>query len=95
MEASESDIVDVIADRIQTAVPHTLTRELIERTVRQVWGELGQDATCTTFLPLLTERIARERLRMRMRPRDVARGRSPSHAHPAVELDPEPLRHTA
>jgi hypothetical protein len=93
MEASESDTLDVIADRIEAAVPHTLTRELIERTVRQVWGELGQDARCRTFLPLLTERIARERLRTR--PRDVAEGRLRSHAHPAAELDQEPLRHTA
>ncbi len=93
MEVSESDTLDVIADRIEAVVPDTLTRELIERTVRQVWDELEQDATCTTFLPLLTERIARERLRTR--PRDVARGRLPSHAHAAVELDPEPLRHTA
>jgi hypothetical protein len=66
---------------------------LIERTVRRVWGELGQDATCTSFVPLLTERIARERLRTGLR--TVARGRLPSHAHAAVELDPEPLRHTA
>jgi hypothetical protein len=93
MEVSESDTLEVIADRIEAVVPDTLTRELIERTVRQVWDELEQDATCTTFLPLLTERIARERLRTGLR--NVARGRLPSHAHAAVELDPEPLRHTA
>ena len=39
MEVSESDTLDVIADRIEAVVPDTVTRELIERTVRQVWDE--------------------------------------------------------
>lgn len=93
MEVSESDTLDVIADRIEAVVPDTVTRELIERTVRQVWDELEQDATCTTFLPLLTERIARERLRTR--PHDVARSALVIPHSPGRRARPGPLRHTA
>ena len=65
MEASESIAIDAITDRIEAALPSPVTHELIEHTVREVWIELGKDAECTAFLPVLTERIARERLRTR------------------------------
>ena len=65
MEASESIAIDAITDRIEAALPRTVTHDLIEHTVREVWIELEKDAECTSFLPVLTERIARERLRTR------------------------------
>jgi hypothetical protein len=81
MEPNGSDALEVIADRLVAVLPETLTRGVIERTVRRVWDELGQHATCTAFLPLLTERIARERLRTcthdDARMDDAMRGRSP------------------
>jgi hypothetical protein len=82
MEPHGSDALDVIADRLEAVLPETPTRDAIERTVRRVWDELGQNATCTAFLPLLTERIARERLRTcaydDARMHDAVRGRVPS-----------------
>ena len=63
MEVRESDAVDVITDRLEATLPDGLTRGVIEGTVRGVWDELAPDANCTAFLPLLTERIARDRLR--------------------------------
>ena len=63
MEPNGSDALEVIADRLEAVLPETLTRGAIERTVRRVWDQLAPNATCTAFLPLLTERIARERLR--------------------------------
>jgi Protein-tyrosine-phosphatase-like, N-terminal domain len=63
MEPNGSDALEVIADRLEAVLPETLTSGAIKRTVRRVWDELAHNATCTAFLPLLTERIARERLR--------------------------------
>jgi hypothetical protein len=93
MEMSGSDAVDVISDRLEAAFPHALTRGVIEGTVRGVWEELTPDATCTAFLPLLTERIARERLRAYAD--DVARGAFTISRSPRGRVRPGELRHTA
>jgi len=93
MEVSESDAVDVITDRLEAALPDGLTRGVIQGTVRGVWDELALDATCTAFLPLLTERIARDRLRRYED--DVARTAVTIPRSPRRRARPEELRHTA
>ena len=93
MEVSESDTLDVIADRIEAVVPDTLTRELIERTVRQVWDELeaGRDVHDVPSAAHGTHRtraIAHAPIRCRPEPLVIPRS-------PGRRARPGSLRHTA
>ena len=93
MELRESDAVDVITDRLEATLPDGLTRGVIEGTVRGVWDELAPDANCTAFLPLLTERIARDRLRRYAD--DLARTAVTIPRSPRRPVRPGQLRNTA
>ena len=63
MEITELNAIDDITDRISRTLSGTVTREQIEHTVRDIWTELREHAIFSAFLAVLTERIARDRLR--------------------------------
>ena len=62
MERNELNTIDTITHRIADSAPNQIPYGLIEHTVRVTWRELQDRAVFSTFLPVLTERLAKQRL---------------------------------
>jgi hypothetical protein len=73
MQLIELNAIDSITERIANdAQFRSVAHDTVEAIVRDTWVELRGRARFTTFLPIFTERDARERLR--------ARSEEPGHA---------------
>jgi hypothetical protein len=64
MDQQDMSTIDAIAQRIEhDDAFRTVPPDTVEKTVEIVWAELRRDAAFSTFLPVIAERTARERLR--------------------------------